>query len=80
MAGRVMREAVSTSSGIQILFGLGAVTLGVLSLVGVFTPITLTLVAILAVGGASLFSGAAGSASMWGFARFCDLQIHQVRS
>jgi len=80
MAGRVMREAVSTSSGIQILFGLGAATLGVLSLVGVFAPITLTLVATLAVGGASLFSGAAVSARMWGFARFCDLQTHPVKS
>ncbi len=42
----------------QILFGLGAATLGILSLVGIFAPITLTLVATLAVGGASLFSGA----------------------
>lgn len=80
IAGRVSREAVSTSSGIQILFGLGAATLGILSLVGVFAPITLTLVATLAVGGASLFSGASLSARMWGFARFCDVQTHGVKS
>ncbi len=79
IAGRVTREAVSTSSGIQILFGLGAVTLGILALVGIFAPITLTLVATLTVGGASLFSGAAVSARMWGFARFCKLQAHPAK-
>jgi hypothetical protein len=73
MIRRIAREAVSAASGIQILFGLGAVTLGILSLIQVFVPAVLTLIAILAVGGATFFSGVTVSARMWGFARFCGL-------
>ncbi len=69
-AYRFSGEAVSAASGIQILFGMGAVALGILSLIGI-TPLILTLVALLAVGGASLFSGAALSARMWEFSRYC---------
>jgi hypothetical protein len=75
LARRVVREAVSASSGIQILFGLGAVTLGILSLVGI-APVVLTLVSMLTVGSATLFSGAAISARMWGFTRFHELPSH----
>jgi hypothetical protein len=74
-ARRVVREAVSASSGIQILFGLGAATLGILSLVGI-APVMLTLVSMLIVGAATLFSGAAISARMWGLARFHGLPSH----
>jgi hypothetical protein len=71
MARKVAREAVSAASGIQILFGLGAITLGILSIVNI-APMVLTLVAMLSVGGATMFSGAALSGRLWGFMRFCE--------
>ncbi len=67
-----VREAVSAASGIQIMFGLAAVTLGIVALVG-FVPLTLTLVAMLSVGGATLFAGTAMSARVWGFSTFCEM-------
>ncbi|MGD0232264.1 MAG: hypothetical protein ABSC19_18225 [Syntrophorhabdales bacterium] len=78
MARRVAREAASAGSGIQILLGLGAITLGIVSLVGV-VPFTLTLVAMLSLGGATLFSGAAISARMWGFTRVCEMPPQPAR-
>jgi hypothetical protein len=78
MTGRISHEAVSAASGIQILFGVGAATLGILALAAVAAPVTLTLVGVLAVGGASLFSGAAISARIWGFDRYCELAPQRV--
>lgn len=52
----VARESAMASSGIEVLVGLGAITLGVLALVG-FNTLTLTLVALLSVGSAVLLSG-----------------------
>jgi hypothetical protein len=69
---RVVRETVSAASGMQMLFGLGAVTLGIVALVG-FLPITLALAAMLSVGGATLFTHTAVSARMWGFTTLCEL-------
>jgi len=53
---RVADEAISASAGAEALIGFGAVTLGILGLVGIL-PIILTLVAALAVGFAGLMSG-----------------------
>lgn len=54
----VAREAVSASAGVQLLFGITAVTLGILSLVGM-APVVLNLVALLSVGLSNLLSGTA---------------------
>ncbi len=51
----VMREAVYAASGVQILVGIGTVTLGILALTGI-NPLVLSLVAMLSVGFASLLS------------------------
>jgi hypothetical protein len=69
--GRVARQVSFAGSGIHVLFGLGAMTLGVLSLVGI-APVMLTLIAMLAVGGATLFSGAVVSERMWEFNKYCE--------
>lgn len=76
---RSVREAISAASGIELLFGLGAITLGIVSIVG-FMPITLSLVAMLSVGGATLFSRTAISARMWGFTTLCELPHEQTRT
>ncbi|MFZ0932329.1 MAG: hypothetical protein WAN11_27265 [Syntrophobacteraceae bacterium] len=52
----VAREAASASSGIQVLFGLGGITLGILAVIGI-SPQTLSLVALLGVGAAVLVVG-----------------------
>jgi hypothetical protein len=57
-ARNVIRQAVLATTGFQILVGLGAVTLGIIALSGVY-PLTLTLVAMLAVAGSFLLSNAA---------------------
>jgi hypothetical protein len=54
---RVTRELLGTATGAQVLVGLGAVILAILALVG-FAPITLTLVAVLAIGASILIGGA----------------------
>lgn len=58
MARGVIRQAVLATTGLQVLVGLGAVTLGIIALAGSY-PITLALVAILAVAGAFLLSNTA---------------------
>ena len=75
----VVREAISATSGMRVLFGLGAFTLGIVSLVGIM-PVTLTLVAMLSVGGAALFSGTALSARMWGFSSLCEQPHESLRT
>jgi hypothetical protein len=54
----VTREALEAASGVQFLIGLGAITLGILALIGL-NPTILTLVAMLSVGFANLLSGTA---------------------
>lgn len=54
---RVTRDLLASATAAQVLVGLGAVILGVLALVG-FAPITLNLVAVLAIGASILISGA----------------------
>jgi len=58
VAKRVAHEAVSAATGTDVLVGLAAAVLGVLSLVG-FAPMTLNLVAMLALGAAVLLTGSA---------------------
>jgi hypothetical protein len=54
----VMRQAVHAASGAHALVGASAVLLGILALLG-YSTVTLTLVALLVVGGAMVISGAA---------------------
>lgn len=65
---KVAHEIVSAAMGTQILAGLAAVILGILSLIG-FAPITLNFVAILVLGAASLLSGSAITGRMLGMIR-----------
>lgn len=58
MARRVAQEALTTATGSEVLVGTGAIVLGIVALVG-FAPVTLTLVAMLALGSAILLSGSA---------------------
>lgn len=53
---RVLQEMVSTATHIQILVGLGAIVLGILSLLGI-ENVTLTLVGLLIIGAAAVLSG-----------------------
>ncbi len=59
----VAREAVTASSGVSLLFGVTAITLGILAIVGL-TPAILNLVALLGVGLSNLLSGSAISTRM----------------
>lgn len=52
----ISRETVLAATGVQVLVGTGAVTLGVLALCGIY-PIILSLIAVLAVASATLLSG-----------------------
>lgn len=52
----IARESASALSGIQMLVGLGAITLGILAIIKI-VPVTLSLVALLAVGAALLMAG-----------------------
>lgn len=54
----VEREAARGAAGSQVFVGIGAVVLGILALIGVGPGLTLVLVALLAVGGSMLLSGA----------------------
>jgi hypothetical protein len=62
--GKVAHEAVEVSAGVQMFLGVSAVTLGILSLVGI-SPMIMNLVAVLCVGFAGLLTGSAISARMW---------------
>jgi hypothetical protein len=62
-AGYVMRESAAGAAGAQALVGIGAITLGILALVG-FVPQTLVLVSVLAVGASALLSGGAITGKM----------------
>lgn len=62
-AAQYAREASMGASGAQVLAGVGAIVLGILALLGT-RPLTLTLVGLLAMGAAVLFSGSAVSSRM----------------
>lgn len=53
---RIMQESANNNTSVDIMVGLGVISLGILSLVG-FIPMTLNLVAVLAVGVVLLLSG-----------------------
>jgi hypothetical protein len=59
----IVRETAAGAAGAQALVGIGAITLGILALVGL-VPQTLVLVAVLSVGGAALLSGGALTSKM----------------
>jgi len=61
---RVTYDAIQTSGGVMVIVGIGAAVLGVLALVGVGPVLTLTLVALLAIGAALLFAGGALTARL----------------
>jgi len=65
---RVIREGVQASVGGEVLFGLGAIVLGILGLLG-FDALMLSLVGVLAVGIAAMLSGSAVGARMLGIIR-----------
>ena len=54
----LVNEAVSASAGAEVLVGGGAVVLGIIALVGSI-PVTLTLVALLAMGASTMMTGTA---------------------
>jgi hypothetical protein len=58
IAKRVAREALTSATGMEVLVGLAAIVLGILSLVGL-APLTLTLVSMLALGASILLTGTA---------------------
>jgi hypothetical protein len=60
---RVAREAVQAAAGVQLLLGLGSLTLGILAVVGIL-PLVLTLVGLLTTGAAVVFSGTAIASRM----------------
>jgi len=62
-ARELTRGAIELASGTETLIGIGAVTLGILALVGM-APRTLVLCALLAVGATVLFTGSAVSGRM----------------
>jgi len=67
----VAREAVAASAGVSLLFGVTAITLGILAIVGL-SPAILNLVALLGVGLSNLLSGSAISTRM-----LSSLRTHQ---
>lgn len=62
-AKRIASEAVTAASGVQVLLGLGTITLGIIALVGV-APLTLVLVGLLVSGSAVTISGTALASRM----------------
>lgn len=62
-AQRVSEEVVSAAMSTQVFVGVGAIILGILSLIG-FVPLVLTLIALLAIGGASLLTGSVVTGKM----------------
>jgi hypothetical protein len=61
---RVASESVKGAAAMQTVAGLGAVALGILTLVGIGEQVTLNLVAVIALGGGLLISGLAIGAKM----------------
>jgi hypothetical protein len=57
-AQEIARDAVMGAIGLQVIAGLGSVVLGILALIG-FTPLILTLIAFLSIGGAIVLTGSA---------------------
>ncbi|MFB3924844.1 MAG: hypothetical protein ACE14T_02230 [Syntrophales bacterium] len=64
----VAREAVSAATGVELLMGIGVITLGILALVGL-VPLVLSLVAVLVVGVSDFLTGTAVTAKMWNVLR-----------
>lgn len=64
----IAREAVFASSSVQLLFGIAAITLGILALVGI-NPTALSLVGLLGVGFSNLLNGTAIRTRMLSFVR-----------
>ena len=58
LAREIAREAVLAATGLQVLVGIGAITLGILALTGI-QPMTLSLVGILGLSGSIFFSSSA---------------------
>jgi hypothetical protein len=54
----VARALVKSAEGVQMLFGLGSVVLGILAIIGM-APVILSMVAMLAIGFSSMLSGSA---------------------
>jgi len=67
-AHQIMRQAVYATTGLQVLVGLGAITLGIIALAGIY-PFILTLVAMLGVSGSFLLSNTALASRMAGVLR-----------
>lgn len=65
-ARQITRSATVGAAGIQALTGVAAITLGILGIVG-FVPTTLTLVALLCIGGGMLLTGGALTGRMLTF-------------
>lgn len=59
---RTARRSLESSGGVMVLIGIGAVVLGLLGLIEVGPPLTLTMVAMLAIGGALVIAGGAAAA------------------
>jgi hypothetical protein len=62
---KVAHGTVYASGGADALVGIGAATLGILALLRIGDPFTLTLVAVLAIGAAGFFSGSAIAARLY---------------
>jgi hypothetical protein len=77
---KIAREAISAGSGVPMLLGVGAIALGILSLVGIAMSMVLTLTAVLAIGGGMFFSGAAMTAGMLGFTQTCEQHEHTANA
>ncbi|MCG3161199.1 MAG: hypothetical protein JMDDDDMK_02322 [Acidobacteria bacterium] len=60
----IMRDTLYAASGSEALIGAGAIVLGILALAG-FSPVTLILVALLAVGASILLAGSAVAGRMF---------------
>ncbi len=65
----IAREAVLAAAGAQALVGLASGALGIIALVGI-NPLTLTLVALLALGSSILMSGTAIGGTVTAFAKY----------
>jgi hypothetical protein len=63
MTRKVSENIVSSAMGTQVFVGLGAIVLGILSLIGL-QPLALTLIALLAIGATSLLTGSAVTGKM----------------
>ncbi|MEJ2215031.1 MAG: hypothetical protein P8099_00310 [Gemmatimonadota bacterium] len=59
----IAREAVRSAAATQVMVGIGAITLGILALSGV-NPLTLSQVALIAIGASILFGGSSAAGRM----------------